>query len=501
MPNPLERIRSYFRGEDLAAPPFAPAGLKQIPPQPLPPRDPQTMPISVDGSMVNNLRTGQTWSLADGSWPGWGTGGYGSGWGTYGIDTNSAVFACLMALSLGHIEPPIKVLRKVPGEENPTWLEDSPLQGLLDDPNPVHDPLELWFWCQWARNCDGNAYLRKIRSGDELTGNVVELWPLSPQLCKPYTLPNSSKFIDWYQYTPSGQYGMAGPPERIPPENIIHFRIGIDDRDQRLGLAPIKRLVREIASDEEATRFADALLRNFGVPGLVVTTPVDGPTLTEQEALDLKARVATSFGTSNRGNVGVLTAGAKMEQFGFSPEQLNLSSLHGVPETRICAVFGVHPAVAMMTVGLVQTANYASLKAVYEAFTERKLVPTWAMDDSKLNKQLRPDFTPDKNVILRHDLSNVRSLQEDMDAKYKRLDDAVAGFWIKPSEARVAVGYPEDPQLDALWLARAMGLGAAAPPPLAKDRALRRFKDMSDVKRFPEMFQAMLQAAEPDLQA
>ena len=352
-----------------------------------------------------------------------------------GRDGNSAVFACLMALSMGHIEPPIRVWDRN-GGDSPRWVNDSPLQMLLDDPNPHHDDLEIWFWTQWARHLDGNAYLRKVRSGNERSGNVVQLWPISPTLIAPITESGSGNFIDYYKY------GYApGKFERIPPENIVHFRIGIDDRDHRLGLSPLKRLTREVCSDDEATRFADALLRNFGIPGLVVTTSPEA-NFTEEQATALKQKVRNDFGSDNRGNVGVLSPGADIKQFGFSPEQLNLHGLHDVPETRICAAMGVHPAVAMLGAGLEQTANYASLRAVYEAFTERKLVPTWRMDAAKLNKQLKPDFTDDRDTYVEHDLTDVRSLQEDRNALFSRLNEAVKTGWIQPDEARAEIGLP-----------------------------------------------------------
>lgn len=354
-------------------------------------------------------------------------------------DGNSAVFACLMALSLGAIEPPLSVFKAdAKGKEDP--LPTHPLQAFLDDPNPLLDMLELRFWTTWAKHLDGNAYLLKVRSGNATSGNPIELWPISPLRMRPWTEKGSPRFIDYYQYDAvEGQ-----KPEQVPLENVIHFRNGIDDRDPRKGLSNIKRLVREVASDAEAMRFADQLLRNFGIPGLVVEVPKDTD-MTDDEKKMLKIRVSEAFGTENRGNVGVLTGGAAMKQFGFNPEQLNLEALHNVPEARVCAVMGVHPAVAMMNVGLAQTANYASLRAVYEAFTERKLVPLWRMDESKWNKWLKPDFTRERTISIKHDLSDVRALQEDADALYARLDTAVKTGWVLPDEARSEVGLPPLP--------------------------------------------------------
>jgi HK97 family phage portal protein len=475
MANPFRVVMDYLRGADLKAVAM-----------------PQSANLAVPTA---GAPTGYSWLSQPGMQGVFSTDAWDSH--DYDADGNSAVFACLLTLADAHIEPPLKVMRQDDPDADPTWLAASPLQALLDDPNPWHDNLELWWWTQYARHCDGNAYLRKIRSGDETTGNVIELWPISPRLMKPITLDGSRNFIDFYEYTYA-----PGKRERIPTENIVHFRIGIDDQDHRLGLAPIRRLVRLIASDEEATRFADALLHNFGVPGLVVQVPENTP-ITEDAALELKARIQSTFGTEGRGNVGVLSGGASMQQFGFSPSDLNLEILHNVPEARIAAVMRVPPAVAGLGVGLDQTANFASLNAVYEAFTERVLVPTWRLDSAKLNKQLKPDFTPEQNTLIGHDLSKVRALQDDVDAQYKRLNMAVGGFWVRPSEARVQVGMAADPELDTLWLARATsapGAGgftaAGLPAGMLETKA-----DDQTLDDFPDLVQTMVDAAAPKLEA
>lgn len=477
-PNPLRAAWGYLRGADLQEA----DALKAVP-------GPGLNPLANVSSLAQTP-SGYVWH--DG-----GTFTALEGDGGHGGDGNSAVFSCLLALSFAHIEPQLRVLRSTAVEDSPTWLLSSPLQVLLDDPNPWHDNLELWFWTQYARHCDGNAYLRKIRAGHQETGTPVELWPISPSLIQPVTIDGSGNFIDYYEYTFA-----AGKKEKIATQDIIHFRIGIDDRDHRLGLAPIKRLIREIASDDEATRFADQLLHNYAIPGLVVQVP-EGTTIPEDAAIALKARLQSSYGTDNRGNVGILTGGATMQTIGFSPSELNLEVLHNVPETRIAAVMGIPPSVAGLGVGLEQSSNFASLRQVRENFTEVKLVPTWRMDAAKLNKQLKPDFTLDRSVFIQHDLTRVRALQEDVDAQYRRLTLGVQTYWIRPSEARTQVALPEDPELDALWLARAasspaaFGAGASA---AAKALPEPEQKQMSEVDQLPAVFEAMVEAGVAKLQ-
>lgn len=415
-----------------------------------------------------------------------------------GGDGNSAVFACLMALSVGSIEPPLSVFKKDTKGKREA-IPNSPLQAFLDDPNPDLDMLELRFWTTWAKHLDGNAYLLKVRSGNGRTGNPVELWPISPLVMRPWTEKGSGNFIDYYRYE-----RRPGDFEEIPVENVIHFRLGIDDRDPRKGLSPIKRLIREIASDTEATRFADQLLRNFGIPGLVVELPLNSR-LTREERLEMKDSVSGAFGSENRGNVGVLSDGATMKQFGFTPEQLNLQALHNVPEARICAVMGVHPAVAFLNVGLEQSANYASLRVVQEAFTERKLVPLWRMDEAKWNKRLRPDFSGDRSIVIAHDLTEVRALQEDADALYDRLDKAVQTGWILPDEARADVGKPPMPDGTGM---QALPKPAPVAAPAAEDGQLqpgqpqkaRGLESKAPIDEWPDDLQSLVELAAPGFQ-
>lgn len=361
-------------------------------------------------------------------------------------DGNAAVFSCLMTLAKCSIEPPLRVFRRDTKTNDLEPLSDHPLQEYLDEPNPWLDEAEIRFWLAWAKHVDGNAYLLKVRSGDALRGNVVQHWPISPLLMCPWTEKGSRNFIDYYRYeTAPGVY------EGVPVENVVHFRMGIDDRDMRKGMSGLKRLLRQIATDAEVTAYAAALLGNFAAPGLVVTPPADS-NLTEEQALALKERIGQSFGTENRGKVGVLTGGATMQQFGFNPEQLNLEGLHDMPQAEIAAVLGCPPILAGLSVGLKNTSNFATtMKQVRENFTELTLVPWWRMDEAKWNKWLKPDFTRDKSIVVKHDLSEVRALQEDEDTLHKRTLADYHGGVISLQKARMILGEDPDWQPDELF--------------------------------------------------
>jgi HK97 family phage portal protein len=364
----------------------------------------------------------------------------------YGGDGNSAVFACLRALAYASIEAPLRVYKLDPKQEREPVFA-SPVLDLLEVPHPELDLNEIRWWSAWARHIDGNAYVLKVRSGNSTTGLPVELWPISPTRMRPHTERGSNNFIDWYELD---RYN-GGPPQEIPVENVMHFKLGVDPYDTRKGIAPLKRLVREIASDGEATKFADALLRNFGIPGLVAKLPAETQ-LAPRQIEELVSSMERKFGGESRGKFSVLTGGADMAQFGFSPDQMNLKVLHDVPETRIAAVMGVDPLVARLGVGLEQTSNYASARQVRENFTELTIVPLWIMDEAKWNRKLKADFTSDRSTIIAHDLSEVRSLQEDENEKYKRVISAVQAGVFSREMALRELGFDVLAEDDTLWV-------------------------------------------------
>lgn len=361
-------------------------------------------------------------------------------------DGNSAVFACLQVIATALAEPPLRVYRTVGGDRNE--LDGTPLGDLLARPNPHLTVSALLSYLSACLHIDGNAYWRKLRAGNELTGNVVEIWPISPSRIVAQTERGSGDFITRYRY-----YVRPGQYEDIAPSNIIHFRMGLRDGDHRYGDGPIKRLVREVSSDEQATRYADRLLANLAINGLSVEWDKETQGVTQEAAAELKARLQSAYSGDNVGAVSVLSPGAKLVSHGFSPEQMDLKVLHRVPEERIAAVLGVPAIVAGLGAGL-DRSTYANFEEAREAFTEMKLCPTWQQLGDVLTMSLVvPDFTSDRGVSIAFMIDEVRALQDDQNAKAVRLKTYVDAGILTRDEARAEIGFeplPEQPPQPAL---------------------------------------------------
>lgn len=396
---------------------------------------------------------------------------------------NSAVYACLQIIATALAEPPLRVYRVRAGER--VEQDGTPLGELLARPNPHLTMAALLGYLSTCLHVDGNAYWRKLRAGNDLTGNVVELWPISPSAMKPITTRGSGDFISYYRY-----YVRPGVYEDIPPANIVHFRMGIDDADHRLGLAPLKRLLREVSSDEAATFYADTLLSHLATPGLYAEFDKDAPAIDQAQADELKRRIAALYGGGNAGSVGVGSPGMKLSQIGFSPEQMDLKVLHRVPEERIAAVLGVPAVVAGLGAGL-DRSTYSNFAEAREAFTEMKLVPTWRSIADTVTMALAPDFTSSRDVVAAFDLDDVRALQADEDARAARLQVYVSAGILDVDEARAEIGRaPRSP-------ARPADAAPGGSPPATRSRAPLRMlrKALDDL---PGQFDTLKDAAEGD---
>ena len=179
-----------------------------------------------------------------------------------GDGTNSdIVMSCVHWLMTNIQEPPMMLYRLGDREQEEQPVERHPLLDLLDTPNPYYDGQLLLSATELSYVVDGNAYWALVRSG---AGRVVEIWWVPHWLIEPRWPEDGEQFISHYDYKP-GQTNL-----RLEPEDVIHFRFGLDPSNQRKGLSRLKTVMRELFSDAEAANYTAALLRNGAVPGLTI---------------------------------------------------------------------------------------------------------------------------------------------------------------------------------------------------------------------------------------
>lgn len=357
---------------------------------------------------------------------------------------SSTVMAPLMWIARTFPEAPLAVW-KADDQGVEERVLDHPLLRLMRRPNPFYGGAVLWMATLVDWNVDGNAYWIKIRNR---AGRVVEVWWAPHWTVEPKG--DEQTFITHYEYRPGGANTTA---MRLPVEDVVHFRFGLDGDDPRKGRAPLKSVLREVFTDDEAANFTASLLRNMGVPGLLVSPDTERPP-SPDDVTEVKAYIRERFSGDGRGEALVMSAPTKIQQFGFSPEQLLLKELRRIPEERVTAVLGVPAIVAGLGAGL-DRSTFSNFSEAREAAYEQTIIPTQGTLAEDIWFQLLPDFQPQDDIWMTRvgfDLSRVRVLQPDQDRLVQRLDVAVRGGWATRADGRRGMGWPVDEQRDDVFL-------------------------------------------------
>lgn len=336
--------------------------------------------------------------------------------------------------------PPAIWLERDDGQEERVLRH--PLLKKLSRPNDFYTGPQLWAATVIDYMVDGNAYWLKLRAG---TGAVGELWWVPHWAIEPRGSDSrSGAFIDHYRYTPGTDV------IELDPSDVVHFRFGLDPDDPRFGRSPLKSILREVFTDDEAANFTASLLRNMGVPGVMVS-PDKGVSITVEEAEQTKQNLLAKFTGDKRGEPIVMTGATRIEQFGFSPEQLTLRELRRIPEERVTAVLGVPAIVAGLGAGL-DRSTFTNMAEAREAAYESGIIPMQRNLGEDVRFQLLPDFATDPDTHrFGFDLAKVRVLQEDLYRLAQRVDLAWRGGWAMRSEARRALGLEVDPERDDVF--------------------------------------------------
>jgi len=370
---------------------------------------------------------------------------------------SSTVTAPLFWVARTFPEAPPALWRQL-GNGQEQQVLDHPMLRLLRFPNPVYTGVEMWMATVIDYQVDGNAFWLKVRNG---AGRVEQLWWVPHWTMQP--VGTERELVTGYVYTPDGV------PVMVKPEDVVHFQFGIDSDDIRRGKSPLKSVLREVFTDDEAAQFTVTILKNMGVPGLMVS-PKDGLNITKEQGLELKAEIQADMSGDNRGSTTVMLGPTDIQQFGFSPEQLLLRELRRIPEERVTAVMGIPAIVAGLGAGL-DRSTFTNMGEAREAAYEAGIIPMQRALSEKILSKLLADFEPDVFVWrFGFDLSKVRVLQEDLFRQAQRLDLGVRGGWVRRSEARRHLGFEVGEQDDVyLMPLNVAAVAANEPPPLTED--------------------------------
>lgn len=319
---------------------------------------------------------------------------------------------------------------------------DHDMQTLIANPNSVYDGDALWKATVLSYVMDGNAYWWKVRND---LGDVIALWYLPHWAIRP-----DSPYIDIRGSVTRYIVSATGTPIELPPQDVVHFRCGIDPEDPRYGLSPLKSLMPEVETDMQAAQFSEEVLSNMGVPGMIISPKDATARPTEKQVDELKKYVEHAFSGGNRGKTMVMGLPTEATQFGFDPNKLMLANLRDISEERVCAMLGVPAAVVGFGSGLQSTKVGATMRELVKLAWVTCLIPMQkTMARTVTTQLLHEDFVGQaKRFRARFDMSEASSFQEEFDLRVTSTVKLVEGKILRIDRAQQMLGLEVDPERD-----------------------------------------------------
>lgn len=370
---------------------------------------------------------------------------------------NSAVVAVMEWMCGTFPEAPLQVMEKaIDGTEKE--LVDHDFTALLANPNPHYSGELLWNATMADWMTDGNAYWRKIRNR---YGLPVQLWWIPQAMLEPvWPVGDPTVYIDHYAYSFGG-----GEAEAIPVADIVHFRNGLDPENVRKGKSKLASLMREVFTDDEAASFSASLLRNMGMPGVIISPSSDDIVMSKPDAEATKTEFKNKFGGENRGEPMVMSGKVDVKVLSFNPQQMDLKALRRLPEERISAVLGVPAIVAGLGAGL-DRSTFSNMEEARAMAYESNIIPNQRLFAADLRTQLLSDFGDIRRLRVAFDLRNVRVLQDDQNLLWAKVGAAFSAGLITRKRGKELIGEKAGAGDDVYFVPTSIvEEGPDAPPP------------------------------------
>ena len=233
----------------------------------------------------------------------------------------------------------------------------------------------------YSRLLDGNAYALKIRNSE---GLLIGLDWIPHTSITAIPMKDRPNLIDHYQIiTPTGT-------RKLPREDILHDRDGLDPQNPALGISRLKAVSRHIITDNQIAAYSQTILSN-PIPSLIVSAKTEGTKITQADAEFIAAKMQEATSRENANRVIVPIFPAEITPIGFKPDDLAIAQLNRLPEERITAVLGIPAVVIGLGAGL-DRATYSNMKEARQAATEEFLIPLWQDLAHTFTDQLLPEF-------------------------------------------------------------------------------------------------------------
>lgn len=272
----------------------------------------------------------------------------------------------------------------------------SPLQQLIDNPNPDQSWYELVYEIEQSICISGNAYLSEIKAGAR--GLPTQLWLLPAKYMK--IKPGREKLVDYFEYCETN--GRV----KIMAEDMVQLRMP-NPNDRYFGMPVLMAAGRAADVDRESADWQKYSLQNRGVSDFQLELP-EGTTPEQAEAV--RDKLAERQQSPVNARKPLVTSG-KIHMLGSNAVEMDFVNSRKAVWTELAAVFGV-PLAAM---GFTESVNLANADAMMKQVYQDTIIPQLELYKRQLTAQLAREFGPE--WVLDYDLGGIEALQQNFDTK------------------------------------------------------------------------------------
>lgn len=308
-------------------------------------------------------------------------------------------YSCVQAISTDLSKVPLKAYR---GKgSNAEVLDSHPVLDLLTQPSSRVNGVLFRRQLYTDMVLTGNAFVLMAGSA----GRVDALLRLHPS--RVLIAPMSDGQPDKYQYD-SG----SGQPSMYEHDAILHIRgpSWSDDPTNLWGTGAVQPLHNDLTTEKAQAELA-ARTASTGQPTGILSPKEEGDRWSREQIKTLRNAYENQM---RSGGSGVLILGgqAQFDKLQITPREMEFSQVRDFVRASTIAAFGCVP----VRLGL-ETANYSQSRNQLQLYWE-SLQGRAALVDSELTRLARMF---DEDVTIRHDFSEVESLQESRSERLNRV--------------------------------------------------------------------------------
>ena len=347
---------------------------------------------------------------------------------------NSVVGACLSWVTAKIGEATLEVQELRDGK----WIaaKDQELAEQFRNPNPYYNDSALLGGAVMSWFVRGNAYIFIERSRLGAPKAFYYLPHFLVRVMSDRDNKEGTKLVTHYLYRPIG--GSEVPYEI---EQILHLRRGIDPLTPNMGLSPLWSQLRHVCTDNEAATYTAAILRNMGIPGVVMTPKEGWVDATPEQRRTMEERWR-DFRRDARGDALALPGAVDLHDVAFDPDKLAMDAVAMTAAARVCAGFGIDP----MVIGLPSASKtYSNYEEALKAAVHNCVIPLLTEFGKQITHQVGTLVGLDGTTKrLAFNTSGMQGLQEDQDKLHARWRENFAKGITDRATAQERIGEKPD---------------------------------------------------------